>query len=143
MHLFILMGNDFQVDICFFPLNGYFSYCNNFSSNWFTVKLFSEKVDLTEFLQNIVARVGEKFAPHCGPVPFWSKSSFFRENKAFSYNVITHAKFCQNTAFSREERQIKTPMLQCPFLWWFLFFVKSMYILIHFWKRWFHGIFAK
>ena len=41
--------------ICKFP------HCvdNNFSWNWFTVKLFSEKVDLTEFLQNIVE---EKFA---------------------------------------------------------------------------------
>ena len=37
---------------------GNFPSLQKFSSNWFTVKFFSEKVNLTEFLQNIV---GEKF----------------------------------------------------------------------------------
>ena len=36
-----------------------FPHFKNFSSNWFAVQLFSEKVDLTEFLQKIVE---EKFA---------------------------------------------------------------------------------
>ena len=38
---------------------GNFPSLQKFSSNWFTVKFFSEKVNLTEFLQNIV---GDKFA---------------------------------------------------------------------------------
>ena len=41
-------------------ISGIFPHCKNFPSNWFTILLFREKVNLAEFLQNII--VGDKFA---------------------------------------------------------------------------------
>ena len=68
-----------------------FPHCKHFSSNWFTVQLFSNKVNFTKFLQKIV---GEKFANfhtvlHVHTKVWYIISEIFPHYKIFSSNWFT------------------------------------------------------